>query len=196
VPACSGERVESTVGGSARVCCVEHTSLARRSMIVVSDTSAITSLIQIGHVHLLAGLYDEVLIPNRRRRRTLSRSRPASSISHRKAGEGPATAETLTGEFGSRRSRGNCAGGSNEERFLLIDERRGRRLAAREGVRVIGLVGVLMYAKQRSFVPAVRPLLENLRQVEAVDSHRSSCKMWSPKLARPDQFTFATTKSS
>jgi len=42
--------------------------------------------------------------------------------------------------------------------LLLIDERRGRTAANRLGIRITGLLGVLVEAKQRSFIPAVRPL--------------------------------------
>jgi hypothetical protein len=49
---------------------------------------------------------------------------------------------------------------------LLIDERRGRRLAIREGVAVIGLVGVVIFARQRGLIPSARSLLLRL-EVEA-----------------------------
>lgn len=45
---------------------------------------------------------------------------------------------------------------------LLIDERKGRRLANQEGVPVIGLLGVLLLAKRRQLVPSVRALLQRL----------------------------------
>lgn len=47
---------------------------------------------------------------------------------------------------------------------LLIDEAKGRRLAIELGVRPIGLLGVLSLAKTRGFVPAIRPMIEQLRQ--------------------------------
>jgi predicted nucleic acid-binding protein len=46
--------------------------------------------------------------------------------------------------------------------LLLIDERRGRTEANRLGIRITGLLGVLVEAKQRSFIPAVRPLMDDL----------------------------------
>jgi predicted nucleic acid-binding protein len=48
--------------------------------------------------------------------------------------------------------------------LLLIDDRLGRRAARRLRLRVIGLVGVLIRAKEASLVPAARPLLEEIRQ--------------------------------
>lgn len=46
--------------------------------------------------------------------------------------------------------------------LLLIDERRGRTESNRLGIRITGLLGVLVEAKQRSLIPAVRPLMDDL----------------------------------
>ncbi|MGD1085581.1 MAG: DUF3368 domain-containing protein, partial [Verrucomicrobiota bacterium] len=45
---------------------------------------------------------------------------------------------------------------------LLIDERRGRKLAIQEGVAVIGLLGVVLLAKRRAIIPTARTLIERL----------------------------------
>jgi predicted nucleic acid-binding protein len=46
---------------------------------------------------------------------------------------------------------------------LLIDERKGRKLAADEGVPVIGLLGVVLLAKRRGLVQSARVLMTALR---------------------------------
>jgi predicted nucleic acid-binding protein len=46
--------------------------------------------------------------------------------------------------------------------LLLIDERRGRAEANRLGIRITGLLGVLVEAKQRSLIPVVQPLMDDL----------------------------------
>ena len=45
---------------------------------------------------------------------------------------------------------------------LLIDERLGRRQASRLGLSITGLLGVLLAAKKKSLVSAVRPVVEAL----------------------------------
>jgi predicted nucleic acid-binding protein len=45
---------------------------------------------------------------------------------------------------------------------LLIDERLGRREAKRYGLSVIGLLGILVVAKQKSLIPKVQPVVEAL----------------------------------
>src|SRR5262249_42717839 len=46
---------------------------------------------------------------------------------------------------------------------VLIDDRDGRRAARRHGLRVFGSAGVLVLAKNAGLIPAVRPVLEELR---------------------------------
>ncbi|MBN1139203.1 MAG: DUF3368 domain-containing protein [Anaerolineae bacterium] len=48
--------------------------------------------------------------------------------------------------------------------LTLLDEKEGRHAAERHGLRVVGVVGILLEAKANRFIPAVHPLLAALRQ--------------------------------
>ncbi len=47
-------------------------------------------------------------------------------------------------------------------RFLLIDERRGRQIARRRGIPVVGLAGVLLAARQQGLLESVGSVLAAL----------------------------------
>ena len=49
--------------------------------------------------------------------------------------------------------------------WLLMDERLGRQTARHFGLGNIGLIGILKVAKQRGDIAALRPLLEQLRDI-------------------------------
>lgn len=46
-----------------------------------------------------------------------------------------------------------------------MDERRGRKIAGASGLTVVGLLGVLAEAKNRAFIPACKPLLDEMMAV-------------------------------
>ena len=51
------------------------------------------------------------------------------------------------------------------EATLIIDEAAGRRAAQELGIQVTGTLGILLKAKKRGIIPAVRPLIRKLQAV-------------------------------
>ena len=47
---------------------------------------------------------------------------------------------------------------------LIIDERLGRKIAEQLGISIVGVLGILMAAKQRNLIDAVKPLLHRLTE--------------------------------
>jgi predicted nucleic acid-binding protein len=48
--------------------------------------------------------------------------------------------------------------------FLLIDEQKGRKIAVRNGIKVIGTLGILLLAKQNGLIKTIRSPIELLRR--------------------------------
>ena len=132
-------------------------------MLVVSDTSPVTALLQIGRAELLRDLFGTVCIPRAVHeelalfhamvpgfieiRDVLDRSRVRALEKSLDLGEAEAIVLAV----------------ESSADHLLMDERRGRSIATAAGVPVIGLVGVLLLAKQRSLIPSLRDCLTDLQ---------------------------------
>lgn len=139
-------------------------------MIVVSDTSPLSNLLIIGRLELLRDLYGAVLIPPAVAEEFRAGEQKAvqqgvlalppwievrqvkdrSTVSDllRRLDLGEAEAIVLASEAGAD--------------LLLIDERRGQEVAAKNGVRTVGLLGSLIAAKHKGLIKAVRPLVDDL----------------------------------
>ncbi len=139
-------------------------------MIVVADTSVILNLCLVGQEHLLQHLFGEILCPTlvcaEFKRLTESDPRfpglvfpdfikviPAKGIqpelllNHKiHAGEIEAISLALNANA----------------QALLIDERAGRKAASAQGLRCIGILGILLQAKFLGFIEAISPLISEL----------------------------------
>ncbi len=139
-------------------------------MIVVSNTSPITNLAAVGQLDLLRQLYEKVLIPQAVygeltggggrqpgaiEVQTLEwiETRPVAdrvlvTALQMELDEGEAEAIALAKELAAD--------------LLLLDERRDRAVASRLDLQFIGLLGVLIEAKQKGCLPAVKLVLDDL----------------------------------
>jgi predicted nucleic acid-binding protein len=131
-------------------------------MIIVSDTSPLSALITVKQAELLTLIFGEVIIPNAVQAELLRfhtslpqwlrvQSATDASLVDRHCevvDRGEAEAIVLAQEIRAD--------------YVLIDERRGRRLAREQGLRVIGLLGIVLLAKRRDLIPSARELIEEM----------------------------------
>jgi predicted nucleic acid-binding protein len=138
-------------------------------VIVVSDASPLIALAAVEQLDLLRQLYVEVLIPEAvYREATTVRDAPgAAEVSavkwvHVQSVRDRVLIEALAVELDVGEAEAIALAVERGADLLLIDERRGRQAAARLGQQVVGVLGVLIEAKYRGHLPAVRPVLEAL----------------------------------
>jgi predicted nucleic acid-binding protein len=46
--------------------------------------------------------------------------------------------------------------------FLIIDDRKGRKIAVNHGLQIVGVAGILLAAKHKGLINAVKPLLKKM----------------------------------
>ena len=134
-------------------------------MIVISDTSAITALLQIGHADLLAQLFHEILIPEAVRDELLKNHSSLPLYLRCEPVRNLAEVKRLLAEIDPGEAEAIAMAKERHADILLMDELKGRRVAEREGLRFVGLMGVLIQAKQQHFIKSVRDLTAELERV-------------------------------
>ena len=138
-------------------------------MIVVGDASVLIALERIGHQPLLHALYGQVHVPDAVWREVFE---PISSthstpevppwiVRHRV--RDPSVGDSLRGQLDRGEIEAILLARELVADFLLIDERLGRQAARRFGIPVRGLLGVLADARRHGQIPALAPLLRQLR---------------------------------
>ena len=134
-------------------------------MIVVSDTSAITALLQVGRAELLQKLYGEVFIPEAVRGELAQSHSSLPTFVRCERVLNMDEVQRLLAEIDSGEAEAIVLAKERRADVLLIDDLEARRVAQREGVPFIGLLGVLVQAKQAGHVASVRDLTAELERV-------------------------------
>jgi hypothetical protein len=136
-------------------------------MIVVSDTSAITNLIQIDHLWLLREVYQNIIIPQAVYDELVSDTKnkliieSLSWIKIKEVKENDIT-RNLKEVLDPGESEAITLALELDADFIIIDEKKGRKIAEDYGLRKIGLVGILVESKRKGLIKEVRNLLEQL----------------------------------
>jgi len=139
-------------------------------VIVVSNTSPIVNLATVGHLDLLQQLYGEITIPESVYHEIVivgsgkAGSREVQNATWIKARKAANQKDVTLLEIELDRGEAESIALAAELKadLVLLDERRARRIASRLGLRYVGLVGILIEAKRRSKLPAVKPVLDAL----------------------------------
>jgi uncharacterized protein len=141
-------------------------------MIVIADTSVILNLCRVQHEHLLQQLFNRVLIPTevadefnrltKNQKRFSGLTLPAwIEISPAPRTFSPEVIQAQL-DIGEAAAITLCL--NQKADALLIDEKMGREIAARLGIRIIGIAGILVDAKNDGLIPSVNILLERLER--------------------------------
>lgn len=139
-------------------------------MIVVSDTSPINNLAAINHLHLLHQLYGTVFIPEDVYRELIDPSFPVAGAAEVQTFDWIQTrtisdltlVEVLSNELDIGEAEAIALAVEMQANQVLIDERRGRLIVSRLNLRYIGILGILVEAKNQDLIAEVKPLLDAL----------------------------------
>ncbi len=137
-------------------------------MIVVSDTSPINNLAATNQLHLLRQLYEIVLIPEAVYRELTNPSFSVAGATEVQTFDWIQTrgvndrtiVEALSNELDIGEAEAIALAVEIQADRVLIDERRGRLVAAKLNLRYTGILGILVEAKSQGLITKVKPLLD------------------------------------
>jgi predicted nucleic acid-binding protein len=129
--------------------------------IVVADTSCLILLQKIGQLQLLSRLYENVRVTPDVVREF------GSSLPHWFLTEHPMNHVQLLasqGQVDAGEASAIALALELPDAYLIIDDRRARKVALHFGLRITGTLGVLLEAKQAGYLPALRPVFSEIRR--------------------------------
>ena len=142
-------------------------------MKVVSNASPLINLARIGQLSLLPRIFSRVWIPEAVWREVVvdGENQPGAKEIHqadwveRAVVSNQQLVRSLRQELDPGEAEAIALAVEINADWLLMDERLGRQTARHFGLGYIGLIGILKTAKQRGEIAALRPLLEQLRDL-------------------------------
>ncbi len=139
-------------------------------MTVVSDTSSISNLLQIGLIELLHQLYGEITITPAVERELFAIDEQGDAIKHIEWIKVVTPTDQkmilkLLEDLDLGESESIALALEHTAKYLIIDEYLGRQIADQLGIRIVGILGILIQAKQEGLITEVKMHIEQLRKI-------------------------------
>ncbi len=139
-------------------------------MTIVSDTSAVSNLIQIGKIELLKQLFGKIIITPAVRQELYQIKLQKVLIEKFNWIEVRTPQDKnfvnkllVTLDLGESESIALAVEMNNA--LLIIDEYLGREIAKEYDLKITGLIGILILAKQKELLSTIRPVLADLEDI-------------------------------
>lgn len=139
-------------------------------MIIVSNTSPISNLAKVGKLNLIQQLYGKILIPravheellDERAGETVIRTVQSATWLEIQSVQNQELVNELRSRVNVGEAEAIALAVEVEATRLIIDERLGRQAASDLGVKITGVLGILLLAKRQKLIVAVKPIMDDL----------------------------------
>jgi len=136
-------------------------------MIIISDTSSITNLLQIGLIDILHVLYGEITITPAVRRELYHLPEQEKQIEQIdwikvKSPQDQGLIVQLLEKIDLGEAESIVLAIEEKAKYLIIDEFKGRLIADSYGIKIVGILGVLIQAKKEKVIQDVKPHIDQL----------------------------------
>lgn len=139
-------------------------------MIIISDTSCITNLFQIDALEILPKLFGKILIPEAVfnellafHENTFTLQLSANKIELTEVTDLELLQKAKFYDLDAGETEAIALALQLKNIALIIDEKAGKKAAEKLGIKTVGLLGVILLAKQNNHIESAKLLLDDLR---------------------------------
>jgi predicted nucleic acid-binding protein len=142
-------------------------------VIVVSDTSVVSGLLQSDSLHILQKLYKNIVIPNEvflelgQLDEVLFNQLFNDWIEVKQVSDNALLLE-LSSHLDLGEAEAITLAKDLKADILLIDEKKGRAIATQLGLSITGILGILIEAKRQNLVAEIKPIIKALTEKAGV----------------------------
>lgn len=139
-------------------------------MIVVSDSSCLIGITRIGHLDILKRLFGEIYIPLAVYNEVVEKEKLQKEVDEIKKAtwiksqdiQDRLASQILELSLGKGEAETIILGKKLCADYVILNERMARQIASQMGIKVIGLLGILVKAKEKKIITQIKPLIEAL----------------------------------
>jgi predicted nucleic acid-binding protein len=128
---------------------------------IISDTSCLIVLSNIGELHLLQSLYGQIITTEDVAQEF---GEPLPEWVEVVAVADKTKQQLLEVQVDKGEASALALALESENPFLILDDFRARKLASSLKISYTGTLGVILAAKQKGIIPSIKPLLEKIKQ--------------------------------
>ncbi|MGA1826620.1 MAG: DUF3368 domain-containing protein [bacterium] len=137
-------------------------------MLIIADSSALIALATCQCLELLDRLFKEIIVPQSVFDEVIVEGKIVSEklrqyLQKKISQIDLTTAVISTGQLGRGEIEAMALYKQLQADYLLIDDKRARKVAKLNQIKVTGSLGILLLAKQEGLISAVKPFLDQLR---------------------------------
>lgn len=128
----------------------------------ISNSTCIIALERIGQLNLLRQLFNELLVPPA----VYSEFGIPTDWLIIKPVSDTKLVTALETQLDKGEAEAIALAMEHDNVYIILDDKKARRVAKQMGLRVIGTLGILLRAKREGLIKEIKPLLNSLKQVD------------------------------
>jgi hypothetical protein len=138
-------------------------------MIIVADSSALVALAVCNGLHLLDALYQQVRVPRAVFEECVIAGKPAAEklrayLSDKTVDVDLSALVITANGLGAGELQAMALYKHLNAQHLLIDDQRAKKVASLNAIKAIGSLGLLLRAKEKGLIPAIKPYATIIQQ--------------------------------